>query len=81
VTYTTQQGQLRTTALGPDGAYLIVMRANPRLDRGGANVSGPLPPPGEDQPIRRITYSGGRVCELERAAASAAAGRPCAASE
>ncbi len=27
-----------------DGAYLIVARANPRLDQGGANVSGPAAP-------------------------------------
>ncbi len=77
ITYTTPQGKLHTITLGPDGAYLIVARANPRLDQGGANVSGPLPPPGDGQPIRRITYDDGSECKLEATNDTDNTGRAC----
>ena len=76
MTYSTPEGP-RTINLGPDGAYLIVTRANPQLDQGGANVSGVLPPPGDGQPILRITYSDGLVCNVEGVKETDAAGRPC----
>ncbi len=80
ITYTTPEGQLHKIKLGPDGAYLIVARANPQLDQGGANVSGPLPPPGDGQPIQRITYDNGSECNLEGTKETDNAGRPCTAS-
>jgi len=80
ITYATPEGQLRTIKLGADGAYLIVARVNPTLDQGGANVSGPLPPPGDGQPIQRITYDNGSECKLEGTKETDNAGRPCTAS-
>ena len=76
ITYSTPEGP-RTIKLGPGGAYLIVTRANPQLDQGGANVSGVLPSPGEGQPILRITYSNGLVCNIGGVKETAAPGRPC----
>lgn len=77
ITYSAPAGP-RTIKLGPDGAYLIVTRANPQLDQGGANVSGALPPAGDGQPILHISYSDGLVCSIEGVKETDAAGRPCA---
>ena len=77
ITYTTPDGRVHTIKLGDDGAYLIVARANARLDQGGANISGPVPPPGDGQPIRRITYDNGSECKLQGTKETDNTGRPC----
>ena len=76
ITYTTPDGRVHTIKLGDDGAYLIVARANARLDQGGANICGPVPPPGDGQPIRRITYDNGSECKLQGTKETDNTGRP-----
>jgi hypothetical protein len=78
VTYATPGGENKTIATGPGGAYLIVLPADPKLDQGGANLPGLLPSPGNAQPIRRITYQHGVVCDITTTKETDADGQPCA---
>ena len=80
ITYTAE-GQTRTIpTVGSEGAYLIVERSPAGLagTGGGGEAVGALPAGGGSmsgrngshvplrQPIRRITYAGGRTCSLTR---------------
>jgi hypothetical protein len=70
-------GRSHTLSTGPAGAYLIVLQADPSRDRGGANLPGLLPAPGNGQPITQITYRNGQVCHINGITETDAYGRPC----
>jgi hypothetical protein len=69
ITYTLAGHSFTTPTVGPDGAYLIVTRAQANAD---PNVGGPdspngssiLPQGGLQQPIRTVEYRDGYVCDI-----------------
>jgi hypothetical protein len=82
IVYTLDGRTVRTPTVSPDGAYLIVTRADPRAD---PNVGGPdspngssiLPQGGLQQPIRSIEYRGGYVCNIGASGDRDERGQPC----
>jgi len=79
ITYALPGGGSASVPVGPGGAYLIVAPANPKLDLGGANLSGVLPSPGNGQPIQTITYRGGLICSISALSESSNHGQACSA--
>jgi hypothetical protein len=81
ITYTLDGHTVSAPTAGPDGAYLIVTRAQPNAD---PNVGGPhspngsniLPQGGLQQPIRTIDYRDGYVCHIS-ASDDDTHGQPC----
>ena len=82
ITYTRGGRTVSVPLVGPDGAYLIVMRAQPNAD---PNVGGPhspngssiLPQGGLQQPIRSIEYQDGYVCRIGASGNRDTRGRSC----
>lgn len=82
ITYTLGGQTIRVPTVGPDGAYLIVTRAQANADPNivgprSANGSSILPQGGQEQPIRSIEYQHGYLCRIGATGARDARGRPC----
>jgi len=82
ITYTLDGQTIRVPTIGPDGAYLIVTRAQANADPnivgpGSPNGSSILPQGGLEQPIRSIEYQHGYLCQIGATGASDTRGNPC----
>jgi hypothetical protein len=81
ITYTLDGRRSTVPTVGPDGAYLIVTYAGPHADPdvfGGDSPNGSsILPTGHRQPIRRIVYRDGAICDIGAHADIDNRGRAC----